>query len=120
MWARNTNDGNRIQAFYVDKGSKGFITSKIEKKYSLRSVHNADIKLDNCFVPDKNKLTHAKDFATGTNAILEASRLLVAWLAAGIPDPNCVFLIISLIYIFVPNLQIRNVSDKAFPFFNHI
>jgi len=49
----------------------------------LRSVHNADIKFDNCFVPDKNKLTHAKDFATGTNAILEASRLLVAWLAAG-------------------------------------
>jgi thymidylate synthase ThyX len=42
----------------------------------LRSVHNADIKLDNCFVPNKNKLTHAKDFATGTNAILEASRLL--------------------------------------------
>ena len=36
------------------------------------------------FVPDKNKLTHAKNFATGTNAILESSRLCVAFMAAGI------------------------------------
>lgn len=83
VWARNKDDNNRVQAFYVEKGSKGFNTQKIERKYSLRSVWNADIKLENCFVPDKNKLTHAKDFATGTNAILEASRLLVAWLACG-------------------------------------
>jgi glutaryl-CoA dehydrogenase len=34
-------------------------------------------------VPDKNKLAFAKDFATGTNAILEASRLMVAWVACG-------------------------------------
>jgi len=83
VWAKNANDGNRIQAFYVEKGSEGFIAKKIEGKYSLRSVQNADIKLENVFVPDKNKLTHSKDFATGTNAILEASRLMVAWMAAG-------------------------------------
>ena len=83
MWAKNANDGNRIQAFYVEKGSEGFTASKIEGKYSLRSVQNADIKLENVFVPDKNKLTFSKDFATGTNAILEASRLMVAWMAAG-------------------------------------
>jgi alkylation response protein AidB-like acyl-CoA dehydrogenase len=81
VWARNASDGNKIQAFYVEKGSQGFNTKKIERKYSLRSVWNADIKLDNCFVPDKNKLTYAKDFATGTNAILESSRLLVGWMA---------------------------------------
>jgi len=39
--------------------------------------------LKDCFVPDKNKLTHSKDFATGTNKILEASRLGVAWMVAG-------------------------------------
>lgn len=83
VWAKNVDDGNRIQCFYVEKGSKGFQTSKIERKYSLRSVHNADIKLTDCFVPDKNKLAFAKDFATGTNAILEASRLMVAWIACG-------------------------------------
>jgi alkylation response protein AidB-like acyl-CoA dehydrogenase len=47
-------------------------------------VQNADITLKDCFVPDKNKLTKAKDFATGTNAILEASRLIVAWMACGL------------------------------------
>lgn len=35
-------------------------------------------------MPDKNKLTHAKDFATGTNKILEASRVIVCWMAAGV------------------------------------
>jgi acyl-CoA oxidase len=44
-------------------------------------VQNADIELKDCFVPDNNKLEKAKDFATGTNAILEASRLTVAWMA---------------------------------------
>jgi glutaryl-CoA dehydrogenase len=39
--------------------------------------------MNDVFVPDHNKLTHAKDFATGTNAVLECSRLSVAWLAAG-------------------------------------
>ena len=34
-------------------------------------------------MPDQNKLTHAKDFATGTNKILESSRLMIAWAAAG-------------------------------------
>jgi len=35
------------------------------------------------FVPDKNKLEFATDFATGTNKILESSRLVVAWMAVG-------------------------------------
>ena len=84
VWAKNKNDGDKIQCFYVEKGSKGFTPKKIKGKYSLRSVHNADINFENVFVPDKNKLTHAKDFATGTNAILEASRLMVAWMACGV------------------------------------
>jgi alkylation response protein AidB-like acyl-CoA dehydrogenase len=84
VWAKNTDDGDRIQAFYVEKGSPGFTATKIEGKYALRSTQNADIKIDNVFVPDHNKLTHSKDFATGTNAILESSRLMVAWMAVGV------------------------------------
>jgi len=84
VWARNPSDGNNIQCFVVAKGSKGLKTSKIENKYSLRMVQNADITFDNVFVPDNNKLTHAKNFATGTNAILESSRLGVAWMIAGL------------------------------------
>ena len=51
---------------------------------ALRMTQNADILLKDCFVPDRNKLTHAKDFTTGTNKILEASRLMVAWAASGV------------------------------------
>lgn len=84
VWARNANDGNKIQAFYVEQGTAGFIAEKIERKYSMRAMQNADIILDNVFVPDRNKLAHAKDFASGTNKILEASRLTIAWGTAGI------------------------------------
>ena len=59
-------------------------TAKMEGKMSMRVVQNAVITLEDCFVPDCNKLTHAKDFATGTNKILEASRLMVCWMAAGV------------------------------------
>ena len=39
--------------------------------------------MNDVFVPDHNKLAYAKDFATGTKAALESSRLSVAWIAAG-------------------------------------
>lgn len=47
-------------------------------------VQNADIELKDVFVPTENKLTHSKDFATGTNVVLEQSRLGVAWMIAGV------------------------------------
>jgi alkylation response protein AidB-like acyl-CoA dehydrogenase len=40
--------------------------------------------MENVFVPDRNKLAKANDFATGTNVILEASRLVVAWMIVGV------------------------------------
>ena len=84
VWARNEADGGRVQCFVVEKGSPGFTPKKMEGKMALRMTQNADIELKDCFVPDKNKLTHSKDFATGTNKILESSRLMVAWMAAGV------------------------------------
>jgi alkylation response protein AidB-like acyl-CoA dehydrogenase len=56
----------------------------MEGKLAMRVVQNAEIELTNCFVPENNKLVHAKDFATGTNAILESSRVMVAWMACGL------------------------------------
>ena len=35
-------------------------------------------------MPDRNRLTKATNFATGTNVILESSRLGVAWMIAGV------------------------------------
>lgn len=38
VWARNVDEGNKIQGFVVEKGSKGLSTKKIENKYALRIV----------------------------------------------------------------------------------
>lgn len=84
IWAKNADDSDKIQAFFVEKGSKGYTAAKIERKYALRGVHNVKINLNNCFVPDRNKLTYANDFATGANKILESSRLMIAWVGCGV------------------------------------
>ena len=84
VWARNLSDDNLIQAFVATKGSKGLKCTKIENKYSMRTIENADIEMKDVFVPDRNRLAKAKSFATGTNVILESSRLGVAWAATGV------------------------------------
>ena len=51
----------------VENPSKGLTCTKIEGKMALRMVQNADIKLDNVFVPDRNKLEHALNFEKSLN-----------------------------------------------------
>jgi glutaryl-CoA dehydrogenase len=36
VWARNLDDGKKVQGFVVEKGSEGLITSKMEGKYACR------------------------------------------------------------------------------------
>ena len=50
---------------------------------ALRITQNAEIDMKEVFVPDYNKLTHSKDFGTGTQRLLEYSRVMVGWMAAG-------------------------------------
>lgn len=68
VWARDTQS-NQINAFIVRKGSKGLTTTKIENKIALRCVQNADITLDDVFVPDSDKLPGVQSFKD-TNKIL--------------------------------------------------
>ena len=83
-WARNEEEGGKIQAFLVTKGSKGLSASAIANKYALRMVQNGHIVMKDVFVPDHNRLAKSKDFATGTNAVLGPSRLNIAWLCVGV------------------------------------
>jgi glutaryl-CoA dehydrogenase len=46
-------------------------------------IYSADIELTDVFVPQKNRLENALDFALGANNILKHSRLFVAWIATG-------------------------------------
>jgi alkylation response protein AidB-like acyl-CoA dehydrogenase len=47
-------------------------------------VQNGDIELTDVFVPEKNRLEKAKDFATGAGMILLHSRLCLAFMVCGI------------------------------------
>lgn len=38
IWAKNRDDGNRIQGFIVEKGMKGLKTEKMEGKMALRAI----------------------------------------------------------------------------------
>ena len=38
IWAKNIDEGNKIQGFIVEKGSEGYKATKIENKYSVRMV----------------------------------------------------------------------------------
>jgi acyl-CoA oxidase len=38
VWARNLDEGGKIQCFMVSKGQQGLHTKKIERKLALRAV----------------------------------------------------------------------------------
>lgn len=46
-------------------------------------VQNANIKMENVFVPIHNKLTHALNFEKSANRVLMSSRLGLCWGLAG-------------------------------------
>ena len=46
----------RISAFIVDKASKGFSITKVEKKMGIRAVPVVELDFEDCFVPDDQLL----------------------------------------------------------------
>ena len=55
VFARDVADES-VKTFVVEKGTPGFTATKMEGKYALRTVQNADITFDGCRVPAENKL----------------------------------------------------------------
>lgn len=81
VWARDEDD-DKVKGFVVEKGTPGFAAKKIEGKIALRTVQNADITLDNCVVPEENRLHGARSFRD-TSDVLRQTRGGVAWGAVG-------------------------------------
>ncbi|GLY29959.1 acyl-CoA dehydrogenase family protein [Kineosporia sp. NBRC 101731] len=82
VWARDVEDG-KVKGFVVEKGTPGFTATKIEGKIALRMVENANITLENCRVPEANRLTGAHSFRD-TAGVLRRTRSGVAWQAVGV------------------------------------
>ena len=81
VFARDVEDDS-VKTFVVEKDTPGFTATKMEGKYALRTVQNADIVLEGCRIPAENKLEHGNTFKD-VNRVLKLTRGGVAWSAVG-------------------------------------
>lgn len=81
IWARDL-DSNQVKGFLVRKENPGFKAEKIKGKMALRIVQNALITLNNCIVPESDRLQNANSFKDTAN-VLRMTRAGVAWQAVG-------------------------------------
>lgn len=82
VWAKDPAD-NQVKGFLVDTKLEGYSATRIENRISLRSVQNADIKLNDVQVPDEFHLAGANSFHD-TNKVLKSTRAVVGWQAVGL------------------------------------
>ena len=81
VWARNTESGD-VHGFVVDTSTPGYAASVIPRKASMRSVWQADIRLDGVRVPESDRLPGAETFGD-TGRVLATTRGTCAWMALG-------------------------------------
>jgi len=83
VWARDVAD-NQVKGFIVEnKKTPGFKTEKIEGKLGLRVVQNALITIEDCRVPEENRLQNDISFRD-TARVLRMTRAGVGWEAVGV------------------------------------
>ena len=76
IWAR-TEDG-RVGGFLVEKGAAGFSAEVLPRKGSQRAVWQTQITLQDCRIPEENRLPGATGLGS-TLSILTHSRYGVGW-----------------------------------------
>ncbi len=81
IWARDVAD-DQVKGFVVENSTPGFKAEKLKNKIALRVVQNALITLEDCRVPEANRLQEAHSFKD-VAAVLRMTRAGVAWLAVG-------------------------------------
>ena len=82
IWARDLAD-NQVKGFIVEnKKTPGFNVEKIQNKMALRVVQNALITLEDCHVPEDNRLQMDVSFRDTAN-VLRLTRAGVAWESVG-------------------------------------
>ena len=81
IWARDV-DGGEVRGFIVRAGTPGYSVEKIEGKTALRIVQNGLITLDDCRVPDADRLQETQGWRT-TAEVLRLTRTGVAWQGVG-------------------------------------
>jgi glutaryl-CoA dehydrogenase len=81
IWARDLGDG-QVKGFIVENNTPGFTVEKIHHKMALRVVQNGLITLQDCRIPEENRLQNDTSFRD-TARVLRMTRGFVAWEAVG-------------------------------------
>ena len=81
IWAREEGS-NQVKGFVVGKDNPGFSVEKIKTKMAFRVVQNGLITLNDCRVPEADRLQNANTFKD-TAKVLRMTRTGVAWFAVG-------------------------------------
>ncbi|QXG75326.1 acyl-CoA dehydrogenase family protein [Modestobacter sp. L9-4] len=81
VFARDVAD-DQVKGFLVEKGTPGFAATKIEDKFALRTVQNADLTFTDCRIPASAKLENCNSFRD-VNKVLKETRAGVAWAGVG-------------------------------------
>jgi len=83
IWARDVAD-NQVKGFIVEnKTTPGFSVEKMEGKIALKVVQNGQITLDNCRIPEANRLSAATGTFRDTAHVLRGTRHLSGWEITG-------------------------------------
>src|SRR5215510_528731 len=83
IWARDVDD-NQVKGFIVEnKTTPGFTVEKIENKIALKVVQNGQITLDNCRVPEANRLSGNTNTFRDTALVLKGTRHGSGWEITG-------------------------------------
>lgn len=81
VWAKTSTDG-KVRGFILERGMEGFVTPKIDGKFSLRASPTGMIQMDEVKVPKENVLPKVTGMR-GPFACLNSARLGIAWGAWG-------------------------------------
>jgi glutaryl-CoA dehydrogenase len=85
VWARVKNENNKIRGFIVEKGTKGFTTSKMEGKFSLRVSVTSELHFQDCIVPESQLLPNVEGLKAPLGCLTQA-RYGIAWGVLGAAD----------------------------------
>src|SRR6266700_1412820 len=82
IWARDVAD-NQVKAFIIEnKTTPGFKVEKIQNKIALKVVQNGLITMEDCRVPEANRLQRDTSFRD-TAKVLKVTRYGVSWMSTG-------------------------------------
>ena len=80
VWAKD--DEAVIRGFILEKGMEGLSAPKMRGKLSLRASITGEVVMDDVFVPEENRLPHARGLG-GPFGCLNNARYGIAWGALG-------------------------------------